>query len=299
MRSKNRSTTRGSVIEVLESRRLLSASPVAGVATPALFIVGPVVPPTSTTIILHERAGVAFTASLGTFVTIAPATNLQASITWGDGTSSAGTLTPLGVVGLDEVKFEVDGTHTYRKAGRFPIQVTVVQPGPTPTTLVRLIATLHDRALVTEATTLLNGTISGTYSLAPTSVELGGGYVFNGTGTAGDLGAVSAHGLVTLPSLVATATGQATGTLTLTQTRPERRCCGQQFGHAETDRPHRVKPRRFPGDADLHHHRRHWRICQRIGDGFDCRDARRQYDLQHDDYLLPAAHRRVDAWMSS
>src|SRR6185437_6122748 len=112
---------------------------------------------------LHEKAGVPFKANLGNFVTIAPATRLRASISWGDGTASVGTLKPIGVVGIDQVRFEVDGTHTYVMSGSFPIKVTVVQPGPTPTSLVRLVATLRDRAIVTAPAknVSLDGTISG------------------------------------------------------------------------------------------------------------------------------------------
>jgi len=210
---------RGSFIEVLESRQLLSAAPLqSAIAIAPLLVVGPISAPTGANVTLHEQAGVSFTASLGTFVTLAPAKNLQAAINWGDGTASKGTLIPGGVVGLDELKFEVDGTHTYRKAGIFRIKVTVTEPGPTPTSVIRLIATLRDRAIVVAKPTLLDGTIDGTYSLAPTAVDIGAGYVFNGTGTAGDLGAVSAHAFVTLPGFIAT--GQATGTLTLTQVGP-------------------------------------------------------------------------------
>jgi hypothetical protein len=210
----------GSFIELLESRQLLSAAPLqSAVAVAPLLVVGPISAPTGASVTLHERAGVPFTASLGTFVTIAPAKNLEAAINWGDGTASKGTLVPDGVVGLDELKFEVDGTHTYRKAGTFRIKVIVTQPGPTPTSPVRLVATIRDRAIVVAAKpTLLDGTIHGTYSLAPTAADIGAGYVFNGTGTAGDLGAVSAHAFVTLPGFIAT--GQATGTLTLTQVGP-------------------------------------------------------------------------------
>jgi hypothetical protein len=129
-------------------------------------------------------------------------------------------LKPVGVVGLDEIRFEVDGTHTYATPGSFAIRVTVIQPGPTPMSPVRLIAVLRDRALVTAAAknVLLDGTINGKYSLAPTAVSIGAGYVFNGTGTAGDLGAVSAHAFVTIPAFIAP--GHATGTMTLTQVGP-------------------------------------------------------------------------------
>ena len=207
------------MIETLESRRLLSIS----VATPSFVPVHSPVStapvsstPTQQGVILHETAGVQFTASVGTFITNVPATDLHATIHWGDGKSSAGTLKSLGVIGLDEIKFEVDGTHTYLQPGDYPIRVLVTQPGPTPTSLVRIVARITSRAIVVlgQKNISLNGTISGTYSLAPTAALLGGGYVFNGTGDAGDMGAVSAHAFVTTPGMVAI--GRATGTMTLT-----------------------------------------------------------------------------------
>jgi len=177
-----------------------------------------VTPPTAGGITLHEQAGAQFTASLGTFITPAPARNLHAVINWGDGTTSKGTIVPAVVVGIDELKFEVDGTHTYKRPGTFGIKVTVTQPGPTSTSPIRLVATLRDRAIVAGSTVLLDGTISGKYSPAPVAADIGATYVFNGTGTAGALGSVLAHGLVTLPGFIAT--GQATGTLTLTESGP-------------------------------------------------------------------------------
>lgn len=219
MRRERLSARAGCVIEGLEARQLLSAAPVERLVAMTPRLTTPITIVTKPSVVLHEQAGVSFTANLGSFVTLAPATNLQANIRWGDGTTSKGTLVPSGVVGIDEVKFEVDGTHTYRKAGKYRITVVVTQPGPTPTTVIRLITTLHDRAVVTaQKTTVLNGTITGKYSLAPTAADIGAGYVFDGTGTAGVLGAVSAHGFVTLPGFIVS--GQASGTLTLTQTGP-------------------------------------------------------------------------------
>jgi hypothetical protein len=187
-------------IEVLETRRLLS-----GILSP-------------TTITLHEQAGVGFTADLGNFVTIAPGTNLHAAISWGDGSFSQGVVKADGAVGIDEINFEVDGTHTYRRAGDFKIQATVYQASPTPTTTpVRLVASFNDLAIVTQGTTILNGTISGTYLAAPTAYSIGAEYIFKGTGTAGVLGPVQAQGNLIVPGPgSANPTGDATGTLTLT-----------------------------------------------------------------------------------
>jgi hypothetical protein len=178
-------------------------------------------PPVNSTggVTLQEAPGVAFTASIGTFITLAPATNLQASVTWGDGSSSNGTVKADGVIGIDEIQFEVDGTHTYANVGTYPIHVVVYKPGPTPTSVARLITTIDSTAIVASATSLsLNGTITGKYSLAPTAITIGPGYIFTGTGTAGVMGNVSAQASVFGPPFQTT--GQPQGTLTLTAVGP-------------------------------------------------------------------------------
>lgn len=213
-------------IEPLEGRRLLSVSPLLAHVAPSITPT-PISVSMGQGVTLHEKAGVSFTASVGTFVTLAPGTNLHAYIRWGDGTASQGVVKADGVIGLDQIQFEVDGIHTYRQGGTFPILVTVYQSGP-PGSLVpvRLITTIKSTAIVAARNVALDGTITGKYSLAPVAAIYGGGYVFNGTGTAGDLGAVSAHGLVLLgppgsPVPVASPTPLgASGTLTLTSTGP-------------------------------------------------------------------------------
>jgi hypothetical protein len=215
-------------VELLEDRRLLSVTPLIVGVTPSISLgPAPVGVPMGQGVTLHEVAGVPFTASVGTFVTLAPGSNLHAFIRWGDGSSSQGTIKPDGIVGIDQIKFEVDGTHTYRRPGSFPINVTVYQSGP-PGSLapLRLIATIKSTAIVAGKNVALDGKITGNYSPAPVAAIFGGGYVFNGTGTAGDLGAVSAHGFVLLgppgaPIPIAYPSPlSAFGTLTLTSTGP-------------------------------------------------------------------------------
>jgi hypothetical protein len=219
------------VFAPLEDRRLLSVSLThTGTAPTSSVVITPItILPTPTPIptpispggvLLHEKVGVPFTAVVGTFTTIAPGTNLHATIRWGDGTSaSVGTITAIGVIGIDEIKFSVTGSHTYAKAGTFPITTIVTQSGPAAsTTPVRLVTTIHSVAVVSAKSNLkLDGTISGRYSLAPTAITVGAGYVFNGTGSAGAMGPVQATGFVTLPSPVAaTPVGAAVGNITLT-----------------------------------------------------------------------------------
>ena len=200
-------------VQSLEDRRLFSVG--LSVGPTAVSVTPPVT-------VLRETTNAAFTADLGSFTYPAPGTSLSATVSWGDGTTSTGVIKSDGVVGIDEIKFEVDGSHTYTHAGDFPILATVFTPGVTSSGVDHVVTTLHDLAIVTAATTNtpLDGTVSGTYSiLPPTTLGSGAEYLFSGTGTAGVLGPVSATGKVDLSASLntsATATGLATGTLTLT-----------------------------------------------------------------------------------
>jgi hypothetical protein len=226
-------STTGSFIEALESRQFLSFTPVISLGvSPSLIGTVPVGTTSNQGVILHEKAGVQFTASVGTFLTTEPSTKLVASIAWGDGTTSRGVIKALPNAGIIPL-YEVDGTHTYQKPGNFRIKVVVYELGPTPLSPVsptpvgspvKLITSWYSQAIVVGKNVLLDGTIKGTYSLAPTAFTLGAGYVFNGTGTAGDLGNVNAHGVIFVPATSPTATsvtGQAFGSLTLTQVGPQ------------------------------------------------------------------------------
>ena len=160
---------------------------------------------------INEIAGKKFSANVGSFMYIAPGTGLSATINWGDGNSSAGTLVPSGVVGIDVIKYNVKGTHTYANPGTYPITVTVTHSFPLGGSAIQLVATIHSTSVVSLP---LTGTIKGTYTIPPLmNPEAGQTYVFNGSGTAGALGAVTATGSVHLPGFIAN--GKAAGTLTL------------------------------------------------------------------------------------
>ncbi|HZL33904.1 MAG TPA: hypothetical protein VFC78_01260 [Tepidisphaeraceae bacterium] len=175
---------------------------------------------------ITQTAGQKFTAGVGTFVTLAPGTGLSASINWGDGHTSPGLLTPVGVVGIDEIQYGVTGTHTYAAAGDYAIHTTVVRrpivvPGqPTPLYIV-LVAQIDSTAIVNPAEgqtgTSLAGTIAGTYRSTVGNPDVGKTYSFSGSGTAGDLGGVSLKGSVHLPGFILH--GRASGTLTLRNAR--------------------------------------------------------------------------------
>lgn len=96
---------------------------------------------------IGQVAGESFTADLGSFSTIAPGTDLHATISWGDGTTSKGTLIPAGVTGLDVLQFTVSGTHIYAQPGAYPIHVTISRRGTGASHISLIIST----ATVTSA----------------------------------------------------------------------------------------------------------------------------------------------------
>jgi hypothetical protein len=168
--------------------------------------------PTNSTsgVTLTKPAGKQFTATIGTFTFPAPSGHLYANVNWGDGAISAGTIKAIGGVGVDVIKYAVTGTHTYKLPGTYPVHITVTRVvGETFAPVV--IASINSIAKITLP---LAGTITGTYSIAPTmNPDAGKLYRFTGTGTAGMLGQVSVTGSVHTLGFVAT--GHATGTLTL------------------------------------------------------------------------------------
>ncbi|HXE56039.1 MAG TPA: hypothetical protein VN541_23640, partial [Tepidisphaeraceae bacterium] len=72
--------------------------------------------------LIHATAGHAFDASVGTFSGQAPVagSTFQATIAWGDGSHSLGTVLP-----LDSSDWEVAGSHTYAKKGTHAARVLV------------------------------------------------------------------------------------------------------------------------------------------------------------------------------
>jgi len=109
-------------------------------------VVAPFPSNTSGGVTIDETINKSFTADLGTFTFIAPATNLSATISWGDGTTSKATITSTGVIGLDVIKFKITGTHTYTLAGKFPVHIVVTRPSQTVNGAI--IATIESTAIV-------------------------------------------------------------------------------------------------------------------------------------------------------
>ncbi len=76
-------------------------------------------------------AGVPFTGQVGQFTdpNPGPPSSYSAAINWGDGQSSAGTVSSAGS------GFAVSGTHTYAATGTYPTTVQVTDPGGATTTI--------------------------------------------------------------------------------------------------------------------------------------------------------------------
>ncbi len=103
--------------------------------------------------------GTIFTGRVATFSDanpIAPISDFTATIEWGNGVTTPGTVTqPDGAGSL----FVVTGTQTYLKSGSFPIAVTIKDIGGASATATSL-ATVAGAALTAGATTALTGTES-------------------------------------------------------------------------------------------------------------------------------------------
>lgn len=84
-------------------------------------------PPSVAGVTFNVTEGVSFTGPVASFTDADPnlvAPNFIATITWGDGTSSTGSVSSNGVGG-----FNVSGTHKYAEEGSFPVCVSVTASG--------------------------------------------------------------------------------------------------------------------------------------------------------------------------
>jgi PKD repeat protein len=94
--------------------------------------------------------GAAFTATVATFTDTDPAgTNSDntATIAWGDGTTSAGT-----IVAQGNGQYNVVGQHTYAEEGKYSVTVTISDPGGSTVTATST-ATVADAPLTATGTT--------------------------------------------------------------------------------------------------------------------------------------------------
>ena len=131
------------LFESLESRRLYSATAAA------------------TTKTIHEVAASRFTTDLGKATPYSPVVTTAnvtkrsttfsfiAIIHWGDGKTSAGK-----AVEQSDGSYDIEGTHTYAKTGKFNIAVYIARmptgSGPQPQ-FIELYNSLHDQAIVSTA----------------------------------------------------------------------------------------------------------------------------------------------------
>src|SRR5205085_1941565 len=82
---------------------------------------------TASPVTITTTEGAAFTGTVATFsdtLTSSPASDFTATINWGDGTTTAGTIT--GGSG----SFTVSGSHTYAEDGSFAVAVTLADNAP-------------------------------------------------------------------------------------------------------------------------------------------------------------------------
>jgi hypothetical protein len=167
--------------------------------------------------------GVSFTATVADFsdtLTSAVASDLTATIDWGDATTSAGTVS--GGSGA----FQVSGTHTYASTGTYPVVVTLSDDAPgtatakvTSTAQVAAGLSVIASGFTTPEGTAFNGQVA-TFSDADTSKTAGD---FTTTIDWGD--GTTSPGVVTGGSGSFTVTGQHTyadeGSFTFTVTVTE------------------------------------------------------------------------------
>jgi hypothetical protein len=111
---------------------------------------------TSTGMPVSATEGAPFTGTVATFTepdASAPASQFTASINWGDGHTTAGTVG--GPVGGP---FTVSGSHTYTEEGLYPTTVTITDSvNPSNTTTATSTATVGDAALAAGTLTLAGG----------------------------------------------------------------------------------------------------------------------------------------------
>jgi hypothetical protein len=107
---------------------------------------------TGTGVTVTATEGQSFSGTVATFTntnTTAPASNFSASIVWGDGTTTAGT------VGGSAGNFTVTGTHTFAEDGSLTVRVTLTDSPPgTATATATSTANIAERDLTATSTTI-------------------------------------------------------------------------------------------------------------------------------------------------
>lgn len=117
-----------------------------------------------------QASGTAFTTRVATMTDTnsgCPTTDYSATVNWGDGSSSPGTIAP----GSSACSFDISGSHTYASTGSFTITVTTSDKGGTSTTTTSSVSVSYPVISTTPSTLTFGGQDPGTTS-APQSVTI-------------------------------------------------------------------------------------------------------------------------------
>jgi hypothetical protein len=170
---RHRRARHGCILEALEERQLFS--------------------------VIHEKFSIPFTANLGSFSVTQTASNLQATIDWGDGSTSKGTIVPGSATGGTLKQFVVDGTHTYNSVNTFRVVASVTEAGVTPTSPAVVVTRLHDTLIVARGNVNLRGTYKGVATPLVGNTLAGFTYSIPGGGNLSPMGAVTGIGTLSIP----------------------------------------------------------------------------------------------------
>jgi uncharacterized repeat protein (TIGR01451 family) len=109
---------------------------------------------TPTPITISPTEGASFSGVVGTFadsLTTTPASDFTATIDWGDGTTTAGTITSVGAG-----SFQVSGDHTYAEEGKYTVTAKLSDDAPGTATATALsTANVADAPLTASGTSLI------------------------------------------------------------------------------------------------------------------------------------------------
>jgi hypothetical protein len=162
---------------------LVSGVGVASIA-PVIVPVGLVVSATAGTPLSNVTVG-----SFGLFGTTAPAGGFQATINWGDGATTAGTVK----LNTTTMLYDVVGSHTYGAAGTDTITVTLLPSAMTPGAQITSKAVVAAAAATTPTITPVGQVVPATAGVPLSNVTVGS-FAYSGTPPPGGFQAIIAWG---------------------------------------------------------------------------------------------------------
>jgi uncharacterized repeat protein (TIGR01451 family) len=133
-----------------------------------------IVPPSSTVTVTAKRISNLQTATFTHANGVEPASAFSATINWGDGRTSAGTITQSGST------YIVTGSHNYKQPGTHTVTTTVVEAGSPPNVIVTTPAVAGAQVLLSgpgAATVLLTQLPPGLEVASPSATPLAGASV--------------------------------------------------------------------------------------------------------------------------